>query len=79
MQRELNVLALHKGMEHYLFLYEDESVPSLVDLFRRYASDSDISFNWFDAAVLTEKCKSQLAAETAAPQHAPRFPAEAAG
>ena len=78
MQRELNVLALHKGTEHYLFLYDDNSVPSLVDLFRRYASDTEISFNWFDAAVMTEKCKSQIQVETTAPQHTPRFPAEAA-
>jgi hypothetical protein len=78
MQRELNVLALHKGTEHYLFLYDDNSVPSLVDLFRRYASDTEISFNWFDAAVMTEKCKSQIQVEASAPQHAPRFPAEAA-
>jgi hypothetical protein len=79
MQRELNVLALHKGTEHYLFVYDDDSVPSLVDLFRRFASDTEISFNWFDAAVMTEKCKTQLEIEVPAPQHAPRFPAEAAG
>ena len=53
MQRELNVLALHKGTEHYLFLYDDNSMPSLIDLFRRYASDTDLSFNWFDAAVMS--------------------------
>ena len=60
MQRELNVLALHKGTEHYLFLYDDQSMPSLIDLFRRYASDAELSFNWFDAAVMSEKGKTQM-------------------
>ena len=79
MQRELNVLALHKGSEHYLFLYDDDSLPSLIDLFRRYASDTEISFNWFDAAVMTEKSKTQLLAEHAAKKHTPRFAAETTG
>lgn len=79
MQRELNVLALHKGSEHYLFLYDDDSLPSLVDLFRRYASDSELSFNWFDAAVMTEKGKAQYLQEQDARKHPPRFPAEATG
>lgn len=79
MQRELNVLALHKGTEHYLFLYDDNSLPSLVDLFRRYASDSELSFNWFDAAVMSEKSKTQLLAEQSTKKHTPRFPAETTG
>jgi hypothetical protein len=79
MQRELNVLALHKGTEHYLFLYDDQSLPSLVDLFRRYASDNELSFNWFDAAVMSEKGKSQLDLELANKTHTPRFPAETHG
>lgn len=79
MQRELNVLALHKGTEHYLFLYGDESLPSLIDLFRRYASDGELSFNWFDAAVMSEKSKTQLQLEQAEKKHPPRFPAETTG
>ena len=80
MQRELNVLALHKGTEHYLFLYDDQSLPSLIDLFRRYASDNELSFNWFDAAVMSEKGKSQLDLEQAGKTtHTPRFPAETHG
>ncbi|HMO36644.1 MAG TPA: hypothetical protein PKA06_11430 [Gemmatales bacterium] len=78
MQRELNVLALHKGNEHFLFIYDDASVPSLVDVFRRYATDEEISFNWFDAAVMTEKCKTQIDAQAPTACHVPRFPAEAA-
>lgn len=80
MQREMNVLALHKGTEHYLFLYDDDSLPALVDLFRRYASDSELSFNWFDAAVMSDKGKAQMQTEMSkAVPHSPRFPAETAG
>ena len=79
MQRELNVLALHKGTEHYLFLYDDESLPSLIDLFRRYASDAELSFNWFDAAVMSEKGKAQYTQEQATRKNPPRFPAETPG
>ncbi len=79
MQRELNVLALHKGTEHYLFLYDDQSMPSLIDLFRRYASDTELSFNWFDAAVMSEKGKTQMNLEQAGHKHTPRFPAETTG
>ena len=76
MERELNVLALHKGAEHYLFLYEDDSLPALVDAFRRYAGDPTLSFNWFDAAVMTDKGKSQLTQAPVNPPAPPRFTAE---
>lgn len=58
MAQEWNVLALHKGAEQYLFIYDDHSVPSLIDSFRRFAAEDALSFNWFDAAVMTEKCKA---------------------
>jgi hypothetical protein len=79
MQRELNVLALHKGTEHYLFLYDDDSLPALIDSFRRYASDIALSFNWFDAAVMSEKGKAQLSQQKASKSETPRFQAEMRG
>ncbi len=78
MQRELNVLALRKGTEHYLFMYDDESLHALIDSFRRYASDISLSFNWFDAAVMTEKGKTQQSQEPTN-KSTPRFEAEARG
>lgn len=60
MAHELNVLALVKGEERYVFLYEDESQPALIELFREWAADPALSFNWFDVAVLTEKSRQQL-------------------
>jgi len=57
--RELNVLALLKGNERYLFIYDDASRPMLIDTFRDQAADPRISLNWFDAAVLTDRAREQ--------------------
>jgi len=66
MGQEFNVLALVKGQEHYIFVYDDESRQPLVDAFRDQAADPRLSFNWFDAAVLTQKAREQTLAGVAA-------------
>jgi hypothetical protein len=75
MAQEFNVLALVKGQEHYIFVYDDESRQPLVDALRDQAADPGLSFNWFDAAVLTQKAREQaLAAVTAGePEGRARF------
>jgi len=65
--RELNVLALVKGKERYVFVYDDTSRGELVDVFRDQAADPGLSFSWFDAAIMTEKAREQAAATPAAP------------
>ncbi len=59
MQRELNVLALIKGDERYVYVYDDDSSQPLIEIFRQQAADPRLSFSWFDAAVLTEKTREQ--------------------
>jgi hypothetical protein len=63
-RRELSILALVKGRERYVFVYDDTSRDALIDAFRDQAADPTLSFNWFDAAVLTEKAREQAQAET---------------
>jgi hypothetical protein len=58
-QQELNILALIKGTERYVFVYDDESRESLIDAFRDQAADPRLSFSWFDAALLTRKARDQ--------------------
>ena len=53
MRPELNVLALFKGAERFLFVYDDDSREALVDDLRQKAADPAVALNWFDAAVLT--------------------------
>jgi hypothetical protein len=59
MNREFNVLALIKGQERYVFVYDDASREALIDAFRDSAADPQLAFNWFDAAVLTDKARDQ--------------------
>jgi hypothetical protein len=66
--REFNILALVKGKERYVFVYDDASRHALLDVFRDQAADPRLSFNWFDAAVLTEKARSQEQAPPAVEQ-----------
>ena len=74
---EINVLALIKGKEHYIFVYDDESRAQLIDTFRDQAADPALSLSWFDAMVLTTKAREQETMEAtpleSAPTTASRF------
>jgi hypothetical protein len=61
-RREVNVLALIKGAERYVFVYDEASRAELLDSFRDHAADPALNFSWFDAAVLTEKARQQARA-----------------
>jgi hypothetical protein len=56
---ELNVLALFKGSERFIYVYDDNSREELLDIIRDAAADPSVSVNWFDAAVLTERARQQ--------------------
>ena len=74
MQRELNVLALIKGNERYVFVYDDQSRQPLIDALRDQAADPRLGFTWFDAALLTEKAREQAGAGAGdAPVSRPRI------
>ncbi len=57
MNQEVNVLALVKGKERYVFLYNDSNQSEMLRTFGRYASDPELSFSWYDAAVLSQKLR----------------------
>ena len=63
MTQELNVLALIKGDERFIFVYDDESRSALIDELRHKAADPAVALNWFDAAVLTERVRNPAEAE----------------
>ena len=75
MERGINVVALVKDAERYIFLYDNESVPSLLQTLGRFASSPELSVTWYDAAVLSQKVR-KLSEETPAsgeePFRAPR-------
>jgi len=57
--QDINVLALVKGSERYVFLYDDVSRAETLRMLGRYASNPDLSFTWYDAAVLSQKIRQE--------------------
>ena len=54
---DINVLALVKGRERYIFLYEDSQRAEALRTLGRFASNPELSFTWYDAAVLSQKVR----------------------
>ncbi len=57
--QDINVLALVKGDERYVFLYDDASRSETLRTLGRFASNADLSFTWYDAAVLSQKIRQE--------------------
>jgi hypothetical protein len=74
--QDINVLALVKGEERYIFLYDDSKRAECLRALGRFASNSELSFTWFDAAVLSQKLRqSALEVEgVPAPTNRVRYP-----
>ena len=67
MAAEFNVIALIKGDERYVYVYDDESRAALLEAFQEQAAEAGLSLNWFDAAVLTQKAQEQAATQPSVP------------
>lgn len=59
MNQDINVLALVKGEERYVFLYSEANRPETLRALGRYASNPELSFTWYDAAVLSQKIRQE--------------------
>ena len=57
MTQDINVLALVKGKERYIFLYDDEHKSEALRTLGRFASNPELSFSWYDAAVLSQRIR----------------------
>ena len=55
MDGDIKVIALIKGDEQYVFLYNESNRGGLRRLLGQYASNPELSFTWYDAAVLSRK------------------------
>jgi hypothetical protein len=55
--RDINVIALVKGGERYVFLFDDDSREETLRTLARYASNPELSFSWYDAAMLGQKVR----------------------
>ena len=70
MTRDINVLALVKGEERYVFLFDDNNRSEALRTLGRFASNPELSFTWYDAAVLSQKIRRLTPATSNA---SPRF------
>jgi hypothetical protein len=57
--QDINVLALIKGSERYVFLYDDASRAEALRVLGRFASNPELSFTWYDAAVLSQRIRQE--------------------
>ena len=57
MGEEINVLALVKDDQRYVFLYYEASFDELLRTLGRYASDPELNFSWYDAAMLSQRVR----------------------
>ncbi|HEX4149474.1 MAG TPA: hypothetical protein VHY20_10820 [Pirellulales bacterium] len=69
MPQDINVLALVKGAERYVFLYDDASRAETLRVLGRFAANPELSFTWYDAAVLSQKIRQ----ESSKAERQPRF------
>jgi hypothetical protein len=70
--RDVNVIALVKGEERYVFLFDDESREEAIQALSRHAANPDLSFSWYDAAVLGEKIRQAAPVGRAVRRFGPR-------
>jgi hypothetical protein len=59
--KEINVLALVKGEERYVFLFDDDNRVETLRQIGRYAANPELSFTWYDAAVMSQKIRQTVA------------------
>ena len=63
MSKTVNVLALVREEHRYVFLYDDNSVDTMLATLSEYANDPELDFSWYDAAMLAQRVRSMLEAQ----------------
>ncbi|WP_442507403.1 hypothetical protein SH528x_006321 [Novipirellula sp. SH528] len=63
MDQEINVLALVKGEEKFIFLFDDQNRDETLRQLARFAADPDLEFSWYDAAMLSRKIRDAVPTE----------------
>jgi len=57
---DTNVLALVKDAERYVFIYDDDHVSETLKTLGKFAINPELSFSWYEAAVLSQKIRQQV-------------------
>lgn len=74
MSRAVNVLALVRDGQRYVFLYDDNSVDTVLAKLAEFANDSELDFTWYDAAMLSQRVRQLQADENRVEAEAEDFP-----
>ncbi len=54
---EIRYLTFVKGVERYMFVYDDKSRAECLRTMGRFASDPTLAFSWYDAACLSQRVR----------------------
>lgn len=71
METEINVLALVKGEEKFIFLFDDANRDATLRQLAHFAADPEINFSWYDAATLCRKIRDAVPQDEASPVSLP--------
>ncbi len=71
MDGEINVVALVRGEEQYIFLFDEANRTETLRMLGRYAADPELSMTWYDAAVLSQKVRDMVPTKSAQSAPAP--------
>jgi hypothetical protein len=63
MDTEVNVLALVKGEQKFLFLFDDKNRDETLRQLARFAANPELDFSWYDAAMLSRKIRDACPSE----------------
>lgn len=59
----LNAVALPKGEERYVLLFDDDHYGEALRTLGRWAGDKELSFSWWDAAYLCIRIRNLVREE----------------
>jgi hypothetical protein len=62
MSSEVNVVALVRGEEQYIFMFDEENRTETLRMLGRFAADGELSFTWYDAAILSQRIRELMPA-----------------
>ena len=60
MSKSVNLLAMVRDEHRFVFVYDDDSVDTLLATLSEYAEDPELTFTWHDAAVLAQRVRAML-------------------
>ena len=67
MSMEINVVALVRGEEQYIFMFDEANRTETLRMLGRYAADPQLSFTWYDAAVMSQRVRELMPAKAIQP------------